>query len=94
MNLEDWRNRIDEIDGKLVELLNQRAGLAVRVGKEKRRLGATLQDPEREDAVLGRARSMNHGPLSGKAIDAIYRSIIRGCTEVQTGDTSPAGEET
>src|ERR1700690_1223986 len=35
MNLSDWRRRIDEIDSKLVELLNARSRCALEIGKLK-----------------------------------------------------------
>ncbi len=35
MNLSDWRRRIDEIDNKLVELLNERSHCASRTEKTK-----------------------------------------------------------
>ena len=35
MTLSDWRRRIDEIDRKLVELLNERSGCALEIGKIK-----------------------------------------------------------
>ena len=36
MDIADWRKQIDELDRKLVELLNQRAQCAVEIGKLKR----------------------------------------------------------
>jgi hypothetical protein len=35
VNLSDWRRRIDEIDKKLVELLNERSHCALEIGKLK-----------------------------------------------------------
>ena len=35
MTLSDWRRQIDEIDRKLVELLNQRSRCALEIGKLK-----------------------------------------------------------
>lgn len=89
MRIEEWRERIDEIDRELVALLNKRAALAVRVGEEKRRTGTGVYDPEREDEVLGRIRRLSGGPLRAHALDAIYRAIIAGCTEVQSDKSLP-----
>jgi chorismate mutase-like protein len=89
VTIEVWRKRIDEIDRDLVALVNKRAELAVRVGEEKRRRGTGIQDPEREDEVLRRIRRLNGGPLSEGALDAIYREIMAGCTEVQSSDAAP-----
>src|SRR5581483_4063860 len=38
MEISDWRKQIDEIDPKLVELLNQRATAAREIGRIKRNL--------------------------------------------------------
>jgi chorismate mutase len=90
--LEMWREKIDEVDEALVELLNTRAGIAVEIGKAKLEFGAEVQDPAREDEVLNRISSFNAGPLSDEAIRAIYRRIISGCVEVQSSDR-PADNE-
>ena len=37
MNLSDWRRRIDEIDKKLVGLLNERSQCALEIGKLKQK---------------------------------------------------------
>ena len=52
MNLHDWRRRIDEIDRKLVELLNERSRCALEIGKLKRAANLPLYQPEREKEVL------------------------------------------
>ena len=35
MSIDDWRRRIDEIDLKLLALLNERANCALEIGHEK-----------------------------------------------------------
>ena len=39
MSLEDWRAEINDLDIELLRLLNQRAGLALRVGASKKEAG-------------------------------------------------------
>ena len=48
MTLSDWRRQIDEIDRKLVELLNQRSRCALEIGKIKQAENLPLYQPERE----------------------------------------------
>ena len=36
MTVEDWRRKIDEIDRKLVELLNERSRCVVEIGRLKK----------------------------------------------------------
>ena len=56
MNLSDWRRRIDEIDKKLVELLNARSQCALEIGKLKQAAKIPLYQPDREKEVLAHVR--------------------------------------
>jgi chorismate mutase len=51
-SIDDLRTRIDALDLRLVELLNQRAACALEVGEVKRALGLDIYQPEREAQVL------------------------------------------
>ena len=70
------RGRIDALDTRLLRLLNQRAALALRVGRLKKRQGLQLFDPRREQAILRRLMQANGGPLSPQAVRAIYREVL------------------
>ena len=76
--LAPLRQRIDEIDQKLVELLNERAGIVVEVGEIKRDTASPIYAPEREREVLQRVRSHNRGPLPNACLDAIWREMMSG----------------
>jgi len=76
MKVEDWRRQIDEIDGKLVELLNARAKCVVEIGRLKKVDGAPLYQPDREREVLTGVERANHGPLSGAAIRRLFERIL------------------
>jgi chorismate mutase len=76
MNLSDWRRRIDEIDSKLVELLNARSHCALEIGKLKQAAKLPLYQPEREKEVLQNAERANPGPLSNAAIRRLFERII------------------
>ena len=60
------RQQIDQLDGQLLGLLNQRARYAQQVGEIKARHGEAgfIYRPEREAQVLQRVQEMNSGPLS------------------------------
>ena len=77
MNIEYWRTEIDEIDRELLQLLNRRARLAMKVGALKRVAGLPCCDPERERAVLLTLQQANSGPLDQRAIAKLFRRIIR-----------------
>jgi chorismate mutase len=79
MTIDELRQRIDELDEQLVELLNERAHCALEIGKLKRALGLEIYQPEREAEVLRHVRT--HGkrtesPLEGDAIVRVFERII------------------
>jgi chorismate mutase len=76
MNLSDWRRRIDEIDKKLVELLNERSQCALEIGRLKQASNIPLYQPDRENEVLSNAEDNNHGPLTDAAIRRLFERII------------------
>jgi chorismate mutase len=76
MNLADWRRRIDEIDKKLVELLNARSQCALEIGKLKQAAKIPLYQPDRENEVLANAENKNSGPLTDAAIRRLFERII------------------
>lgn len=76
MNITDWRRRMDEIDKKLVELLNERSQCALEVGKLKQAAGMPIYQPSRENEVLANAARNNQGPLSNAAIRRLFERII------------------
>ncbi|NIA16373.1 MAG: prephenate dehydratase [Nitrospiraceae bacterium] len=76
MNLEDLRQRIDDLDGRILKLLNERAQLAIDIGHIKRSTDAVYYVPEREKMVFERLKDKNEGPLPEKAVHAIYREVI------------------
>jgi chorismate mutase len=76
MNLSDWRRRMDEIDKKLVELLNERSQCALEVGRIKQEAGMPIYQPARENEVLANAARNNKGPLSEAAIRRLFERII------------------
>jgi len=91
MDIEHWRNEIDEIDAELLRLLNVRARLALKVGALKKAKHLPFCDPDREQYVLSRLRHLNDGPLDDRAVHKLFRRIIRESRRIQT-NVSPASE--
>lgn len=75
-SIADWRRRIDEIDRKLVELLNERSQCAIELGKLKQESHEPLYQPAREREVLANAEKCNMGPLPDTAIRRLFERII------------------
>ncbi|KKL86504.1 hypothetical protein LCGC14_1944070 [marine sediment metagenome] len=78
LDLTGLRSRIDELDARIVELLNARAQVVVDVGKVKQAGGGQIYAPDRERAVLDRIAELNQGPLPPKTLRAIYRELMSG----------------
>jgi chorismate mutase/prephenate dehydratase len=76
MNLDSLRHKIDRLDGRIVELLNQRLALAADIGRLKRRKDGRVYVAEREDAVLRKVCGRNRGPIKDAALRAIYREVM------------------
>ena len=76
MNISDWRQRMDEIDRKLVELLNERSQCALEIGRLKQAAGMPIYQPARENEVLSNAARNNRGPLTNAAIRRLFERII------------------
>ncbi len=74
--LRDLRKRIDSLDEKILDLLNQRAEVALEIGRLKSRHNKSYHSPSREMEVLKRLEKKNHGPFQDSAIRAIYREIM------------------
>jgi chorismate mutase-like protein len=76
MDISDWRNKIDELDEQIVQLLSQRAAAAVEIGKLKAKSSAPIYEPQREQAVFEHVRRINPGPLSGAQVQDVYDRLM------------------
>jgi chorismate mutase len=83
MSIEDWRRRIDEIDRKLLELLNERSRCAIEIGKIKRAENVRVYDPERERDILRRMKAENHGPLDEEGLQRLFERVIDECRRIE-----------
>jgi chorismate mutase / prephenate dehydratase len=79
--LAEIRSKIDIVDEQLLELLNQRAQLALQARIAKG--GKAVHRPEREAEILERISELNDGPLSGEAVQTLFHSIIFVCRSIQ-----------
>lgn len=79
--LADIRNRIDEIDQSIQDLVSERASCAAQVAKVKQQQGETghFYRPEREAQVLRAVMERNEGPLTDESIAGIFREIMAAC---------------
>jgi chorismate mutase len=90
-NIDDLRERIDSIDDELLRLFNERAKLALEVGRMKKQLGLPIHIPHREEQIIMRAQQENPGPLSPTSIARLYQQLIQESRTLEEEDAdSPA----
>jgi len=77
------RERIDAVDRRLVELLNERTSIVEEVGRIKKESQLAIYEPKREDQVFLNVTSNNHGPLPDDALKRIFERIIDEMRRVQ-----------
>ncbi len=84
-DLGEIRERIDSIDARIQELLNERARFAQLVGISKTASGKAVDfyRPEREAEVLRKALKRNRGPLRDEEIARLFREIMSACLAQQ-----------
>jgi len=83
MTIGDWRREIDQIDSKLLKLLNQRVEYAIEIGKIKRETGKQLLCQKREQSIMNRLREENHGPFTVESVQNIFEIIIDETRQVE-----------
>lgn len=98
--LAPLRERIDAIDQEIVALLNERAQIALEIGRVKRQTGRrTVRDAKREAEVIEHVTSTSAGLFPEPELVALYRKLIAATRRVQhaqkraesAGAGAPAG---
>lgn len=70
------RNKIDEIDDSILELLKKRMDIVDLVGQLKRNNNTVIYHPDREKEIIERLISQDLGKLTKSAVEAIYLEIF------------------
>jgi chorismate mutase len=78
----EMRTRVDEIDDRLVRLLEERARLALAIANAKGG-DAHGHDPQREQELLNRARSRAAGPMDGEEVEMVIEAVLKASRQMQ-----------
>jgi chorismate mutase len=89
MDIAGWRKKIDELDRRLVELLNERAQAAHEIGKLKRNTSMPIYEPDREKTIFENVQRANRGPLPESELRQVYERIIDVMRNIQKNEISP-----
>jgi chorismate mutase len=89
MDIPEWRKRIDDLDRKMVQLLNLRAEAAREIGKLKRNSDLPIYEPNREKEIFDNVRGANKGPLPASELQHIFERIIDVMRAIQKEEIQP-----
>jgi chorismate mutase len=89
MDIAEWRKKIDDLDRKLVELLNERAQCAHEIGKLKRNSGMPIYEPDREKLIFENIKQNNPGPLSEMQLRMVYERLVDVMRQIQREEMVP-----
>jgi chorismate mutase len=81
--LAQCRDRIDVVDLRILELLNERTSIAEEIGRIKKAARMRIYEPKREDQVFHNVTSRNRGPLPNDAVRRVFERIIDEMRKVQ-----------
>ncbi len=77
------RKLIDEIDARILDLINRRLLQAREIGRIKQAQGGRVLDTRREIEIMERLLAGNKGPARNKTIMQIFQDIISESREIQ-----------
>ena len=84
--LGDLRKQIDPINLQILELLNQRAAIALEISKLLQDMGTRFYDPQREAEMLTALQFANEGPFSNETITKLFNEIFRATLNLEEKD--------
>ncbi len=83
--LAELRVRIDQVDDRILELLDERAACNAEIGRIKARDDASPFVPARELEIYQRLEERSRGPFPRSAIRSVFREIISASISLQRG---------
>lgn len=82
-DLARCRELIDEVDRRLLDLLNERTAVVEEIGRIKQVMHMAIYEPKREDQVFSNVLTHNRGPLPPDAVKRIFERVIDEMRTVQ-----------
>ena len=89
--LAAYRDQIDSIDQRIVQLIRHRAQVVEEVGNIKRKAHLPVTVPNREQQVIEKAQAFaKEGPLPAEAVARIYQKLVEEMRNWETNLDSVA----
>jgi chorismate mutase len=89
MDIADWRKKIDELDQRIVQMINERARAAQEIGRLKRNTNMPIYEPDREKLIFENVSKHNRGPLTDRDLTQIYERLIDVMRNIQKVEIAP-----
>jgi chorismate mutase len=87
--LEALRRSIDDLDGRILELVAERVRVVLAVGEFKRRNKIAVYDPDRERKMLDRLCGQAQYPLDGDTVRRIFERLIDESRRIEQHSIAP-----
>jgi chorismate mutase len=87
--LEALRRSIDDLDGRILQLIAERVRVVLAVGEYKRRNNLAVYDPERERRMLDRLCSQAPYPLDAETVRRIFERLIDESRRIEQHSIAP-----
>lgn len=84
--INELRDELDQVNLKLLELINDRAKLVQKIGQIKNKRGIKRFDPVRERDMLDKIIEHNEGPFDTSTIEHIFKEIFKAGLELIEDD--------
>jgi chorismate mutase len=81
--LAKCRAGIDDVDRRIVELLNERTIIVERIGAIKQSFTMPIYEPKREEDVYRNIAVNNHGPMPADSVKRVFERIIDEMRTIQ-----------
>lgn len=88
--IQSLRSDIDKLDRELLELVEKRAQLVLRLSEAKNKLGMDDYDPAREQAIIESLYQEFSPTFTQQEIEAIFKPIFKASLRVQQDKKKPA----
>ena len=74
--LSELRERVADVDRRLVGVVNERLELVRRIREHKRERGIDFVDPEQERRLVAERQRESAGPLSDGGVEELLRFVL------------------
>ncbi|SDH73048.1 bifunctional 3-deoxy-7-phosphoheptulonate synthase/chorismate mutase [Alteribacillus bidgolensis] len=88
--LDALREQLDDVNMKLLDLINERARLVQDIGQVKSKSGQKRFDPVRERNMLDMIAENNEGPFETSTLQHLFKQIFQASLELQEDDNRKA----